>query len=66
MYNNVLDESFLLNTLTELLAIPSPTGYTDGVVHYMANKLQDMRIDYELTRRGAIWATILGKISSPD
>jgi peptidase M42 family hydrolase len=66
MYNTVLDESFLLNTLTELLAIPSPTGYTDGVVHYMANKLQDMGIDYELTRRGAIRATIPGKISSPD
>lgn len=61
-----LDKEFLVNTLTELLAIPSPSGYTDGIVHYMAEKLQELGIEYELTRRGAMRATIPGKISSPD
>ncbi|MFW7377411.1 MAG: osmoprotectant NAGGN system M42 family peptidase [Oligoflexus sp.] len=66
MYTDILDEAFLLDTLTGLLAIPSPAGYTDGVVHFMAKKLQELGIEYELTRRGAMRATLPGKISSPD
>lgn len=66
MYEDIIDEDFLVDTLTGLLAIPSPTGYTDGVVHFMAKKLTELGIEYELTRRGAMRATIPGKIPSPD
>ena len=61
-----IDMDYLVNSLAELLAIPSPAGYTDTVVHFMAERLEDLGIEFELTRRGAIRATIPGKVSSPD
>ena len=35
-----IDTEYLLRTLAELLAIPSPTGCTDQVVHYTGEALQ--------------------------
>ncbi|MEQ8233752.1 MAG: osmoprotectant NAGGN system M42 family peptidase [Gammaproteobacteria bacterium] len=55
----------LITTLLELLAIPSPCGFTDEVVHYVGNVLDDIGIDYELTRRGTIRARLAGRDSSP-
>ncbi|MDQ3234605.1 MAG: osmoprotectant NAGGN system M42 family peptidase [Pseudobdellovibrionaceae bacterium] len=66
MNDTFLDKSYLLDTLAELLAIPSPSGYTDNVVHYIASKLEQLNIEFELTRRGAIRANIPGKVGSPD
>ena len=34
-----IDTAFLTTTLLELLAIPSPAGLTDEIVHYTARKL---------------------------
>lgn len=61
-----IDQDFLLETLARLLEIPSPTGYTDNIVHFTCGVLDDLGIDYELTRRGAIRATIPGIEGSPD
>lgn len=61
-----IDKQYLLNTLEELLHIPSPTGFTDNIVRYVCKKLEEMDINYELTRRGAIRAHIAGEIRSPD
>lgn len=61
-----IDTEYLLRTLAELLAIPSPTGYTDQVVHYTGEALQALDIELELTRRGAIRTTLRGEQSSPD
>nr|WP_236589854.1 osmoprotectant NAGGN system M42 family peptidase [Ramlibacter aurantiacus] len=41
-------------TLLELLAIPSPAGLTDEIVHYTGGQLDRMDVAYELTRRGTI------------
>lgn len=60
------DGSYMLNLLVELLEIPSPSGYTDNIVHRVAEELKRLRIDFELTRRGAIRANLAGKQSSPD
>jgi peptidase M42 family hydrolase len=49
-----IDASFLLTTLHELLAIPSPSGLTDEIVHYTGSKLDAIGVPYELTRRGTI------------
>jgi peptidase M42 family hydrolase len=49
-----IDASFLLTTLHELLAIPSPAGLTDEIVHYTGSKLDAIGVPYELTRRGTI------------
>ncbi|HSX72088.1 MAG TPA: osmoprotectant NAGGN system M42 family peptidase [Pseudomonas sp.] len=60
------DLGYLRQVLLELLAIPSPTGFTDTVVRYVAERLDELKIPFELTRRGTIRATLRGRQSSPD
>ncbi|MBS4036567.1 MAG: osmoprotectant NAGGN system M42 family peptidase [Hydrogenophaga sp.] len=60
-----LDESYLEETLLQLLAIPSPVGLTDAVVRYTAGRLDALGIPYEITRRGAIRATLRGRERRP-
>ncbi|MEZ5537041.1 MAG: osmoprotectant NAGGN system M42 family peptidase [Thiolinea sp.] len=61
-----IDRKYLRRTLLELLEIPSPTGMTDAAVQYVCHQLTEMGIEYELTRRGAIRANLIGKVHSPD
>ena len=61
-----IDRQRLVETLGELLAIPSPTGYTDSIVHWVCERLESIGADYELTRRGAIRINLKGRQSSPD
>jgi peptidase M42 family hydrolase len=61
-----VDDIYILNTLVKLLRMPSPSGYTDRIVHFMSQQLLDLGVDFELTRRGAIRATLKGRHSSPD
>ena len=61
-----IDMDYLLGTLKKLLEIPSPSGFTDNIVHFTCRMLSDLGIDYELTRRGAIRATLPGIEGSPD
>ncbi|MDQ2696077.1 MAG: osmoprotectant NAGGN system M42 family peptidase [Pseudomonadota bacterium] len=61
-----IDTDYLIDRLREMLAIPSPVGYTDRIVHYVGEALERLAIPFELTRRGAIRATLSGRQSSPD
>lgn len=61
-----IDTDYLLTTLLTLLGIHSPTGYTDPIVRRVCQMLNQLGIEFDLTRRGAIRATIRGKSSSPD
>ncbi len=60
-----IDYEYLQETLLQLLAIPSPVGLTDGAVRYTAGRLEALGIPYEITRRGAIRATLSGRASQP-
>ena len=60
------DSSYLQGLMLRLLALHSPTGYTDGIVHLVCEELDRLGIDYELTRRGAIRATLPGTMQTPD
>lgn len=53
-----IDAGYLKTTLLELLAIPSPTGLTDEIVHYTGARLEALGVPYELTRRGTIRAIL--------
>ncbi|NML18815.1 osmoprotectant NAGGN system M42 family peptidase [Azohydromonas caseinilytica] len=53
-----IDATRLIDTLLELLAIPSPAGLTDGIVHYTGARLDAIGIPYELTRRGTLRALL--------
>lgn len=61
-----VDGKALTDLLLELLAIPSPTGYTDAIVHFVGEWLERRGIYFELTRRGAIRANLPGARSGPD
>lgn len=60
-----IDYDYLQETLLQLLAIPSPVGLTDAAVRYTAGRLEALDIPYEMTRRGAIRATLRGRESQP-
>lgn len=56
----IIDIDYLKKQLEALLGIPSPTGYTDGVVRYVSSALKTLGVPFELTRRGAIRARLQG------
>ncbi|HMP73435.1 MAG TPA: osmoprotectant NAGGN system M42 family peptidase [Kiritimatiellia bacterium] len=59
------DLNYLKDVLVRLMEIPSPSGYTDQIVHVVGKELEAMKIPFELTRRGAIKAWLEGKAPSP-
>ncbi len=61
-----IDQDYLIHTLGELIAIPSPSGYTDQVVRYVSTELEKLGVGFELTRRGAIRAHLKGKNQQPS
>lgn len=60
------DLDYLQRVLLEMLAIPSPTGFTDTIVRYVAERLEEIGIPFEMTRRGTIRGTLKGRRYSPD
>ncbi len=60
-----IDVDYLKQTLNTLLHIPSPSGYTDRVVHWTGEELTRLEIPFDLTRRGAIRAQIGGEARHP-
>ncbi len=61
-----IDSEYLVDILLRLLFTPSPSGYTDRVVHLVCEELERLDVPFELTRRGAIRATLSGKVKQPD
>ena len=66
MYKTEIDQHYVQDILLRLLHTPSPSGYTDRVVHLVADELDRMGVSFEMTRRGAIRANLKGRHSSPD
>ncbi|MEQ8296898.1 MAG: osmoprotectant NAGGN system M42 family peptidase [Nitratireductor sp.] len=55
-----IDTTYLVEQLKALLAIDSPTGFTDTVVRHCTEELERLGLRPELTRRGAIRAVRQG------
>jgi peptidase M42 family hydrolase len=55
-----IDVPYLQRQLKALLAISSPTGFTDEIARYVCKELQRLGVDFELTRRGAVRAYLAG------
>ena len=60
-----VDMGYCSDLLFRLLKIPSPSGYTDQIVHFMGDQLNQLKVPFELTRRGAIRANLKGDLSRP-
>ncbi len=56
-----IDAEYLTDVLGRLLAMPSPTGYTDEIVRLVSKELGRLGIPYSVTRRGAILAMYKGQ-----
>lgn len=55
------DCDYLRERLLEMLAIPSPTGFTNELSLYICRQLEALGVDFQLTRRGTIIATLPGR-----
>ena len=56
-----IDSEYLSDVLGRLLAVPSPTGYTDEIVRCVSDELTKLDIPFTATRRGAIMALYGGE-----
>jgi putative aminopeptidase FrvX len=57
-----IDTQFMLEFLTELLNIPSPTGFTDAAIKYTEKTFGRFpEIKLSITRKGALVATLPGE-----
>ena len=61
-----VDAKYIERMLRELLSIPSPTGYTDRIVHFVVHELERLGVGCALSRRGAIRVELEGKLDSPQ
>jgi putative aminopeptidase FrvX len=52
---------FIVNEIETLARIPSPTGYTHNAVKYLEEEFKKLGVDYSITRKGAVIATVKGK-----
>ena len=52
---------FIVNEIVTLARIPSPTGYTHLAMKYIEEEFQKLGIDYVVTRKGAVIATVKGR-----
>ena len=59
-------DTYLKDQLLSMLQIPSPSGYTDQIVHYVCAELQALGVPFNVTRRGAIRATLSGRRNTLD
>ncbi len=60
-----IDQDYLIKTLLTLLEIPSPSGYTDRVVHRVGEEIEQLGVPFALTRRGAVRVKLEGAATSP-
>ena len=59
-----IDRDWLQDVLLELLRIPSPSGRTDVIMQHVGERLEEIGLDFELTRRGAMSAVLDGNGAS--
>lgn len=60
------DRSWMVDTLLALLQTPSPSGRTDAVMQLIGDILNELRVPFTLTRRGALTAELPGASESID
>ncbi len=57
----IMDKNYVLGLMKDLLAIPSPGGFTADVINRMKQEFDDLGIAWKQTNKGAIYATLKGR-----
>src|SRR5680860_697369 len=55
-----IDRGWMQEVLLELLRIPSPSGRTDVIMQHVGERLKEIGLPFELTRRGVMVGTLEG------
>ena len=58
------NKDFNINRLEDILNIPSPTGYTKDILDYIQRELSKINIEYRVSNKGVLLATIKGNDST--
>ena len=58
------NKDFNINRLEDILNIPSPTGYTKDILDYIKRELSKINIEYRVSNKGVLLATIKGNDST--
>lgn len=60
-----IDLKYTLKKTVELLAIPSPVGYTHNAIEWVRKELESLGVKkYNITKKGALIAYVKGKDSN--
>jgi len=54
----------MLNLAQEILAIPSPTGYSEKIIPFLVTKCDILKLNYEITPKGNLLIYLKGKEST--
>lgn len=60
MYKERIDRTYVLQTLKELLAIPSPSGYCREISRLAVRKAEDLGLQAQITPKNAVIVTVPG------
>ncbi|MFD3449406.1 M42 family metallopeptidase [Microbacteriaceae bacterium 4G12] len=55
-----MQEEKIVQYIQDLVSIPSPSGYTEAAISYVANIMEQFDVPYQITNKGALLATIKG------
>ena len=61
-----IDQTYLVEQLRAMLAIPSPVGMVEDMCGYICRELDSLGVKWQQQRRGAIVATLDGAQTRPD
>ena len=56
-----IDVDYLRAVMLELLRVPSPSGRTDAVVQLVGDRITELGVPFDLTRRGLLRARLAGR-----
>lgn len=62
--NTIVNEKEIVSYIKELVSIPSPSGYTEQAISYVAGCMENKKVPFQITNKGALLATIKGKDDS--
>ncbi len=53
-----VDEEYLRATMLDLLLVPSPSGRTDAIMQLVGDRIRDLGVPFDITRRGMLRARL--------